>query len=120
MTSDIQSEGDNNYNASKSKSVSDLELDIQRKCVKKKVYRKRKGETRKLNLKLEIPKVKCEEDKGSKKTGSEIHVKGKLSPTTTCPNIKDMIKERAANKQDDTEVEVVITCDDQQLMKKGN
>ena len=120
MTSDIESEGDNNCNASKSKSVSDLEVDIQRKCERKKVYRKQKGQQRKLNLKLEIPAFKCEEEKRKKKTGSEIHVKGQLSPTTTCPNIKDMIKERAANKQEDTEVEVIITCQDKKLLKKGN
>ena len=112
LTSDIETDGEVDYHASQSKSISDVEFELSKRIKKKKILRKKKGQTRRLNMTLNIPDFKSVQLSKVKKEPTEITVKGQLSPPTTSKDMKHMIAETSKKQDEDTEVEVVITCDD--------
>ena len=77
---------------SRSHTISDTELDVVvAKQKKKKVYRKKRGQTRR------TPTVQ------------NIHTKGYLSPVVTGANINDLLKQCKDSTGEGTEVDVIVT-----------
>ena len=125
IESDIESDGyyiqSSTYNASRSKSISDVEYEMSKMVPRKKILRKKKGQSRQNSMQVSLP-LSSASVAIKKEDQSELHVKARLSPPTTSRNIAEMIETTSQKQNEDIEVDVVIgsTAEDEPKMQKGS